>query len=288
MIYAKVDVDLRDNRKARSAGEAMATWTYGLLYSRGQELDGFVDREALRGGWVDEKTALKHAAALVLVGLWEVVDGGWQIANFSNKNDTKQVIDARKEADRVRKAEKRAARALSGRSPLGHSSDSNGSPLGIPGTGTGTGTGTDLSRERDPEPTSTPREAGPVHVADPNAPAPSWWPMTLATIGTSTAVDLPAAESWLRYAGHRSVKRMPPERGDAIQWLTAVMVKEAREAREKARRENDRDASFKAKYAPAPGLVEHQSIRPPTVAEAKALAERIAKRAAERNSKGAA
>ena len=158
MIYAKVDVDLRDNRKARLAGEAMATWTYGLLYSRGQELDGFVDREALRGGWVEEKTALRHAATLVLVGLWEVVDGGWKITNFSNKNDTKEVIDARKEIDRVRKAEARASKAMSARSPLGHRSDSNGSPPGIPGLGTGTGLGTDLSSVRDPDPTSTPRE----------------------------------------------------------------------------------------------------------------------------------
>ena len=154
MIFAKFDVDLRDNRKARKAARAMATWTWGLLYSRGQELDGFVDREALRGSWVGEEVALQDAQELVAAGLWAEVQGGWKVLNYASKNDTKKVIDARKEADRKRKKSKGSKPLPSARNPDGIPLESDRIPLGFPGTGTGTGTGSDLSSEsvRDPEP----------------------------------------------------------------------------------------------------------------------------------------
>lgn len=102
MIYAKVDVELRDHPKALAAGNAMATWTWGLLYVRSKETDGFIPKAALRGAWVGSAEALKHAATLVQVSLWEAVDGGWRICKYELKNDTKAAIAENKARVRER------------------------------------------------------------------------------------------------------------------------------------------------------------------------------------------
>lgn len=90
-------------------------------------------------------------------------------------------------------------------------------------------------------------------VPDPIGPEPVWWQAALETVGAATTVDLPPREAWLRYAGHRNNKRLPATQPDAVQWLTAVMVREARDARERARQQADRDAKYdKARAGPAP------------------------------------
>jgi hypothetical protein len=88
-----------------------------------------------------------------------------------------------------------------------------------------------------------------VSVPDPESPEPDWWAGVLETIETGTGVAIAGRESWLRYAGHRNTKRMPATRADAVQWLSAVMVKEARDAREKARQQKDRDAKYDGERA---------------------------------------
>lgn len=124
---------------------------------------------------------------------------------------------------------------------------------------------------------------------DPSEPAPEWWPSALGTISVATAVDLPPSESWLRYAGHRNNKRLPATQPDAIQWLTNVMVREARDQREKARAAADRESKWER--ARAGPRMAPDALPPPTEAEAKANAEKLARRIAERKareSKGAA
>lgn len=103
-IFAKIDVELRDHEKAQQAGEAMATWTWCMLWTRAKERDGFVSKEAIRGSWVGEKVAARHMTTLVKVGLAETVDGGWELTGYSAKNETKADIDERRYEQRTRKA----------------------------------------------------------------------------------------------------------------------------------------------------------------------------------------
>lgn len=111
MIFAKVDVELRDHERAHQAGQAMGTWTWALLWTRAKERDGFVAVESLRGAWAGEKQATKDMAKLVDVGLAEVVSGGWTLHGYSDKNETRADIDKRREEGRERKARHIARRA---------------------------------------------------------------------------------------------------------------------------------------------------------------------------------
>lgn len=277
MIFAKVDVKLRDHLRAHRAGAAMATWTWALLYSREQETDGDIYAEVLRGSWVGESTALEHAAKLVEVGLWDVIDGGWRIRNYSAKNETKEAIDEKRRGDRMRKRKggqpssrpepPSGIQPESDRSPCGAH---GGSVVGIPGSyssslsGSGSREG---ESEREPASPPPPSPLATV-VADPASPEPSWWEGVLETVNAGTGVALPAREAWLRYAGHRASKTRPAERRDAVHWLTTVMVKEAREDRDKARHRSDRDAKFdrdreKQRDASAPPAPYHRTYKPP-------------------------
>lgn len=141
MIYAKVDVKLRDHDRANRAAEAMSTWLWGLLYTREQELDGFVPESALRGAWVGEKMAKRHAEKLCSVGLWQPADGGWKVARYADKNETKQEVADRRAFERDRKQKARASRLSSSDCPTG---TPTGTSTGRPGSGSGS----EISRSR--------------------------------------------------------------------------------------------------------------------------------------------
>lgn len=286
MIYAKVDVKLRDHVRAQKAGPAMSTWLWALLYVREQETDGFIPVEALERSWVP-KEALAHAKKLVAVGLWEVDDNedGYRICRYSAKNETKEVIssrraEARDRMMRVRDPAKRSqpVRANEQRT---NSEPQDLSSMFVPGSDSGSGSGSDLGSREGVQGETRPR----VELPNPADPEPPWWPDVLETIAGGTEVRLPAREAWLRYAGHRHNKRFPATREDAVHWLTAVMVKEAREAREKARHQADRDAKWdseRAKQRAGPNSTEPQKL---TDAEQRQFAEQLRQRMAR---KGAA
>lgn len=132
------------------------------------------------------------------------------------------------------------------------------------------------ARARPTQPTT------PAVLADPASPEPSWWADVIGTIGQGTGVDLPPREAWLRYAGHRASKDRPAERRDAVHWLTTVMVKEAREIRDKARHQRERDAKFDKLRAGPASPADNQKL---TVSEQVDLAERFPMR---RRNQGAA
>jgi len=113
-IFAKIDVELRDHEKASQAAEAMATWTWCMLWTRAKERDGFVSKEAIRGSWVGERKAIQHLAKLIEVGLAKVVDGGWELTGYGAKNETKADIDARREDARSRQVKSRTSRVTNG------------------------------------------------------------------------------------------------------------------------------------------------------------------------------
>lgn len=138
--------------------------------------------------------------------------------------------------------------------------------------------------DREP-PTPMPSQARPVGSlsdaapADPDNPEPPWWQGVLDTVGDGTGVHLPGREAWLRYAGHRASKARPAERRDAVHWLTTVMVKEARERRDKDRERRDREARFEKQRAGPPNPNETQKL---SEAEQKRFAEQLRQRVQQR------
>jgi len=75
---------------------------------------------------------------------------------------------------------------------------------------------------------------------EPDGP-PDWWASVLETIESNVGEKIPSGEAWLRYDGHRAGKGIEPTRKDALYWLTTVMVRELKSAREEAHRRDARD-----------------------------------------------
>lgn len=89
------------------AGEAAEVlFIRGLAYSGDQESDGFIPEEALKSLATSRGKA--RVSALVREGLWEVVDGGWQIPGWAKHQITKAQLDANRESGRQRVARHRA------------------------------------------------------------------------------------------------------------------------------------------------------------------------------------
>lgn len=96
MAWARIDDKFLDNPKVRKAGKE-ATYLYlsGLVYSSSQLTEGFISDEALglvafKGFIRNEQT---HADKLVECGLWDRVDGGYQIHDYLEYNPTKEEIE---------------------------------------------------------------------------------------------------------------------------------------------------------------------------------------------------
>ena len=165
MIFAKVDTELRDHRRAHEAGSAMATWTWALLWTRAKEEDGYVSRSALRGAWTGERQALADMRKLVKVGLVEEVPadftgtspglradfaGGWRILRYDLHNETREAISKRREQETKRKASFRSKDSRVSRwdtrVPPGA-----GTPVGVPRTETESESESETESEEIPE-----------------------------------------------------------------------------------------------------------------------------------------
>jgi hypothetical protein len=225
MIYAKVDVKLRDHKLAHRAGAAMATWMWALLYVREHETDGHIPDEMIRLAWVGEVAARKHAARLVEVGLWAVEPDGWTICRYSDKNDTRETIDARRKETRERVAKHRSR---NGACNTVTTTVTNAVPNAlVPGSGSGSGSGSDLDLGRSDIPTSTPR-ATPTPANDNDPPA--WWDAACQTVAMNVAPVDQAGARWLEYQAHRETKRIAPSQRDAVGWLSQVIRRERRDS----------------------------------------------------------
>lgn len=101
--WVRLDTNIATNHKmlALLAGKrhrAGLAYLFGLAYSGGHELDGFIPEAALP--FLHASAA--DAAALVDVGMWEPVRGGWMVngwAEFQVSND-----ENRKRRERAQKA----------------------------------------------------------------------------------------------------------------------------------------------------------------------------------------
>lgn len=141
MSYIKLEDTILTDTVIMAAGpEGFTLWVKGLSYSGLHMLDGFVPEEALLLISIGIKSVKKTVQALLDLGLWIKVDGGYALGRDSagldkwSKHQTpKEFIEASRAAERARKADYRARQA-------GHQKDEN---LFSPnGTTHGTGRGT--------------------------------------------------------------------------------------------------------------------------------------------------
>jgi hypothetical protein len=100
MTWFKVDDKLSAHPKAKAAGNrAMGLWVMAGSWSSAYLTDGFVPVEFVK----DHRYGLRDAETLVEVGLWHPVDGGWLFHEWDQSNPTRAQVEAKREADRLRK-----------------------------------------------------------------------------------------------------------------------------------------------------------------------------------------
>ncbi len=61
-------------------------WIWGMSYCQTHLTDGFITAVAV------PRTGLKSAGALIVRGLWEGVDGGWQVHDYLDWNDSRELV----------------------------------------------------------------------------------------------------------------------------------------------------------------------------------------------------
>lgn len=105
MSWIKIDDQFADHPKVLQAGP-LASWLYvcGLTYSGRYLTDGWVPTAQVRK-LADVDDALGLAARLVAVGLWEPVDGGYQIHDYHDYNPTADKVKADRASAAKRQAE---------------------------------------------------------------------------------------------------------------------------------------------------------------------------------------
>jgi hypothetical protein len=239
--FAPIDVRIEGHPKAWRAGpEAMGLWLWGMVHARQHKTGGVLDRASVLGAWGGKRNAAL-AKKLEAAGLWIVRDdGGWDIHNFDSKTAGRS-----KSTERVKRFRERSRNVSETRS-----------------TETSASLSVSVSSSvSSPDLASTP---------------PTWFPTALDVIEMQTGERLPAGEAWLRYSGHRAGTDKVMSQPDAQYWLTTVMVREAKAAREEASRRGERDAKFdrERRYA-------KQGPEPPpklTKAQSEAFAEELAAR----------
>src|SRR5678815_1032347 len=113
--YAKVDVALRDHPKAVEVGPAaMGIWLGALLYIREHLTDGFAPRQVVFSSFAaSPQLAACCVRRLVSAGLFVEVPGGFLLANYSEKNQTKVQVTAAIDSARERMRRVRESRKCS-------------------------------------------------------------------------------------------------------------------------------------------------------------------------------
>lgn len=108
MPWFKVDDKLATHPKAFAAGNAaMGLWVRAGSWSMGALTDGEIPRAIVRTLGTE-----RQAAQLVAAGLWEATAEGWRFHEWSERQPSREKLDAEMAAARERKQRSRdAARA---------------------------------------------------------------------------------------------------------------------------------------------------------------------------------
>lgn len=113
MLYAKLDVCFDIHPKFIAAGPAACGYWAGVLtwLRRNDSTTGILPFTSVGHPlFVGEQCGQDLCDALVKVGLFSVKETGYLLNNYSLKNETKEEIEARREASRIRTARWRSAR----------------------------------------------------------------------------------------------------------------------------------------------------------------------------------
>lgn len=110
MSWVKLDDQFPEHPKVLKAGPP-AAWLYvcGLAYSSRQLTDGFIPEQAV-GRLVDGKQAKALAMKLVEVGLWEAVDGGFNIHDYHDFQPSSDQVRRNRASNAARQESLRARR----------------------------------------------------------------------------------------------------------------------------------------------------------------------------------
>jgi len=136
MPWGRLDDGLYDHPKLDDLGShrlaGVGLWTLAISWCNRRLTDGQVpaDRIRLLGG------SPQLAERLVAAGFFERIDGGYQIHDFLEFNESRETVEARREADRKRKRKPGGNRPDSGPdstedsggTPDGNRPDSGGTP----------------------------------------------------------------------------------------------------------------------------------------------------------------
>jgi hypothetical protein len=130
--WVKVMNSLPAHPKILRAGER-AAWLYvcGLCYANEHLTDGFIDSAVLIVAAPGVKAPERLASALVQAGLWDAVDGGWQVHDYGDVQRTSEQVKDVRRKDRERKMTSDSSTTPntdSARKPRGFRSASNGVP----------------------------------------------------------------------------------------------------------------------------------------------------------------
>ena len=100
MAHIQVEASVRTHRKFLQAGPAASwLWLCSVGYSQDGLTDGFIPFEAIN--YLGVKAPQNLKAKLVEVGLWEQVEGGWQIHDYAKHNRTAAQVNSIKQAKRT-------------------------------------------------------------------------------------------------------------------------------------------------------------------------------------------
>lgn len=102
MTWVKLVDTFPDHPKVLAAGDHAAwLWVSGLCFSSRHLTDGFIPASALaRLTGLPKPRQL--AARLVEHGLWDEVEGGWRVHNYTEKQRSRNVVEGEREATRER------------------------------------------------------------------------------------------------------------------------------------------------------------------------------------------
>lgn len=85
MPYMKLETSVARNRKFVKAGPGPSwLWVCGVAYCQDSLTDGFIATEAI--DFLGVKSARHLVKHLVSAGLWDVVEGGWQVHDYLEHN----------------------------------------------------------------------------------------------------------------------------------------------------------------------------------------------------------